>query len=465
MENSILFTILANNYRLLKLNSHMIYKLQNGGTYTHNDYYGYVNKIQEKAISNPEWFWSDAQDASEARQWLYNNNASSIVENIYNNTPEEFRSTINSKYLPTNIQQNNFNSGITSTTTDAAKDIGKAALAAGSIGMTGAGLLPIITEGWTAGIPFMTGLAGSGIGSISGGIAGAFKGEYNTVRDFNNTPKDTTSLQNGISTITGYDKSIPYSDREIQNVLSGVKKGTAIGGLIGGLYGGIKGTRFKNLMDRNFDWNQISSNLNQYHTENGTTFSTDRFDWFKKFKYNNTIQNLSDYLSKTKIRTENLGLDVDGVYHNRNNIISLNRNPFSILFQNTKGTLAHEGEHAVQDIIHPFWQNTRVNKPRSFGTTVTKEIPEQPVGKLFEKSLGRRNKLGSWGRGPNEFDAEMASMRQTTGQNKPYSQMRGFPKWFTRNYMKLRFRLNNKDFNTATRAQEQALKDPQAPIE
>ena len=32
----------------------MIYKLQNGGTYTHNDYYGYINKIQEKAISNPE---------------------------------------------------------------------------------------------------------------------------------------------------------------------------------------------------------------------------------------------------------------------------------------------------------------------------------------------------------------------------------------------------------------------------
>lgn len=32
MENSILFTIIANNYRLLKLNSIMIYKFQNSGT-------------------------------------------------------------------------------------------------------------------------------------------------------------------------------------------------------------------------------------------------------------------------------------------------------------------------------------------------------------------------------------------------------------------------------------------------
>lgn len=29
--------------------------------YKHNDYYGYINKIQEKAISNSDWFWSDAE--------------------------------------------------------------------------------------------------------------------------------------------------------------------------------------------------------------------------------------------------------------------------------------------------------------------------------------------------------------------------------------------------------------------
>ena len=59
--------------------------------YKHNDYYGYINKIQEKAISNPEWFWSDAEDASKARQWLHDNNAGAIVDEIYDNTPDDIK--------------------------------------------------------------------------------------------------------------------------------------------------------------------------------------------------------------------------------------------------------------------------------------------------------------------------------------------------------------------------------------
>lgn len=38
------------------------------GVYKHNDYYGYINKIQEKAISDPEWFWGDSDDAKTARE-------------------------------------------------------------------------------------------------------------------------------------------------------------------------------------------------------------------------------------------------------------------------------------------------------------------------------------------------------------------------------------------------------------
>lgn len=41
--------------------------------YKHNDYYGYINKIHEQAIKNPQWFWSNDSKAAEARQWLYNN--------------------------------------------------------------------------------------------------------------------------------------------------------------------------------------------------------------------------------------------------------------------------------------------------------------------------------------------------------------------------------------------------------
>ena len=67
--------------------------------YKHNDYYGYINKIQEKAISNPEWFWSDAEDASKARQWLHDNNAGAIVDEIYDNTPDDIKKKISYKKL------------------------------------------------------------------------------------------------------------------------------------------------------------------------------------------------------------------------------------------------------------------------------------------------------------------------------------------------------------------------------
>lgn len=91
----------------------MIYKFQNGGkTYKHNDYYGYINKIQEKAISNPQWFWSDTDDASQARQWLYDNNANAIVDNIYENTPEDIQKTISYKKLSNTSGTKKMTSGI-----------------------------------------------------------------------------------------------------------------------------------------------------------------------------------------------------------------------------------------------------------------------------------------------------------------------------------------------------------------
>jgi hypothetical protein len=56
------------------------------------------------------------------------------------------------------------------------------------------------------------------------------------------------------------------------------------------------------------------------------------------------------------------------------------------------------------------------------------EIPDQPVGKLFARSLGKRNRIGAWSRSPVEFDSDMANLRQVTGQNAPYSKMTGFPR-------------------------------------
>lgn len=61
------------------------------GKIKHNDYYGYVNKLQTYAIQHPEWFWSDDSKAQEARQWLYNNSASAIIDTIYDETPDNLK--------------------------------------------------------------------------------------------------------------------------------------------------------------------------------------------------------------------------------------------------------------------------------------------------------------------------------------------------------------------------------------
>ena len=89
--------------------------------YKYNDYYGYINKIQSKAISNPEWFWSDSTDATEARQWLHDHNAGAIIDEIYDNTPENIQKKIPYKKLTTNKAQETFNQGIRDTTNEASK--------------------------------------------------------------------------------------------------------------------------------------------------------------------------------------------------------------------------------------------------------------------------------------------------------------------------------------------------------
>lgn len=94
--------------------------------YNHNDYYGYINKIKEMAIGNPEWFWSNSKDATEARQWLHDNGAGAIIDEIYDYTPEDIKKTISYKKLTTNKAQEVYNQGIRNTTNEAAKYVGGA---------------------------------------------------------------------------------------------------------------------------------------------------------------------------------------------------------------------------------------------------------------------------------------------------------------------------------------------------
>lgn len=89
--------------------------------YNHNDYYGYINKIQSMALSNPEWFWSDSADAVEARQWLHDNNAGAIIDEIYDNTPESIREKIPYKKLTVNKAQGVYDQGIRDASNEASK--------------------------------------------------------------------------------------------------------------------------------------------------------------------------------------------------------------------------------------------------------------------------------------------------------------------------------------------------------
>lgn len=101
--------------------------------YNHNDYYGYINKIKEMAIGNPEWFWSNSKDATEARQWLHDNGAGAIIDEIYDYTPEDIKKTISYKKLTSNKAQEVYNQGIRNTTNEAAKYVGGALAASAAL--------------------------------------------------------------------------------------------------------------------------------------------------------------------------------------------------------------------------------------------------------------------------------------------------------------------------------------------
>ena len=104
--------------------------------YKYNDYYGYINKIQSKAISNPEWFWSDSADATEARQWLHDHNAGAIIDEIYDNTPENIQKKIPYKKLTTNKAQETFDQGIRDTSNETSKYVAGALAASAALPYT-----------------------------------------------------------------------------------------------------------------------------------------------------------------------------------------------------------------------------------------------------------------------------------------------------------------------------------------
>lgn len=195
-------------------------------TYKHNDYYGYINNIQEKAISNPEWFWSESDDASQARQWLYNNGASSIVDDIYKNTPDEMKMRIPAKMLSKEIRENRVVDTQRENTNKIAKNVAE-------VGAAVAGA-PALISGFAA-APIATGLGL--VGGVVGGVDGSFIGS----KIGNNVYTRTTS-PDGIGASISTNKQL----------------GSELGGLVGGLAGGTVGAKagapMESLMQNKYKW-------------------------------------------------------------------------------------------------------------------------------------------------------------------------------------------------------------------
>lgn len=199
--------------------------------YKHNDYYGYINKIQEQAIKNPQWFWSDDPKASEARQWLYNNGASKIVDEIYENTPEDIKKNIDSKKLSTNVKTDQVKQDIY----DGQK---KFLDTAGAVGAT---TLPLI-----AAAPAIITAPGAMIGGLVGGVLGA-KGTDAAVRKLSN---------NKYSNWGDFVSKGKYYGETLNTLIDFTNPGAIIGGGLGAKAGN---KIYSNLSNR-YTFNQLLKN-------------------------------------------------------------------------------------------------------------------------------------------------------------------------------------------------------------
>lgn len=200
--------------------------------YKHNDYYGYINKVQERAISNPEWFWGETDDALQARDWLRNNGAQSIIDDIYKNTPDEMKMRIPTKMLSKETRENRVINQQREKTNNVAK---KVAVTGAAI----AGAPALITSANVA--PFATGM--NLISSIAGGYVGSILGSK--------IGEDVYSRSTA-------------SDGVGSSISTNKERGAEIGGLLGGLAYGAASSKSANMLE--------DSLLSKYGYENGLSF-------------------------------------------------------------------------------------------------------------------------------------------------------------------------------------------------
>lgn len=196
--------------------------------YNSNKYYRYINDIQEYGIRNPEWFWSDLPKAREAREWLYNNNANDIIEEIYKYTPDTIKSTINPKKLPTETKIEKVKNNIY-------KGQKKFIDTAGAISLTTAPLIPLGGALISSPIATLLGIAG---GVAGGKLTDNFinkrsNGKYNTFGEYIRKGENKGETLN---TLTEF-----------------LNPGAIIGGTIGGVGGRFLDTNWSPALNFNPD--------------------------------------------------------------------------------------------------------------------------------------------------------------------------------------------------------------------
>lgn len=138
------------------------YQAPNGAKWTSEaDAYRDINKIIEQAYSNPEWFWSDDETATKYREFFgrleQGGERGGLIRQIYADTPEDIRRTIDSRKMSDGTKEAVANSRITRGTAEAVPYVVSALS------------LPMVVEGATHPINALTGLAGAGIGRVIGG--------------------------------------------------------------------------------------------------------------------------------------------------------------------------------------------------------------------------------------------------------------------------------------------------------
>lgn len=178
-----------------------------------------ISEVEANAISNPEWFWGDSEDAAGWRQLLQQKwknpeeaaGMKAILDNIYFSTPREIKNKIDAKKLPQHIQQARMNAGITDATGKVADFVATKALPAIALPLS-AVAAPLATVG---------GLAGGALGSVVGGNT------WRNLHEGDNANYEVTD-ELGNTAIVVRDPDQYYYDQ-----------GALVGGTLGGVFGSM----------------------------------------------------------------------------------------------------------------------------------------------------------------------------------------------------------------------------------